>query len=212
MVTVKEVKDILIEIEKIIEENKLYLSELDAAIGDGDHGLNMSKGFKAVIEKVKDLPDDDLGNILKNSGMALVSNVGGASGPLYGTAFMKAAMVVNKKNEMDINDFIKVLEEALGGIKMRGKGQEGEKTMIDTLSPSIEAAKKSIEENKSVKEVLLEIKEAAKKGMEHTKDIIATKGRASYVGERSIGHIDAGATSMYLILNTIVEKLTKEEN
>ncbi|KFX57816.1 dihydroxyacetone kinase subunit L [Clostridium botulinum] len=212
MVTVKQVKDILIKVEKVIEENKLYLSELDAAIGDGDHGLNMNKGFKAVIEKIKDLPEDDLGNILKNSGMALVSNVGGASGPLYGTAFMKAAMVVNKKSEMDINDFVKVLEEALGGIKMRGKGQEGEKTMIDTLSPAIEAGNKSIGENKSVKEVLLEIKEAAKNGMEHTKDIVATKGRASYVGERSIGHIDAGATSMYLILNTIVEELTKEGN
>ncbi|MBN1040562.1 dihydroxyacetone kinase subunit L [Clostridium botulinum] len=212
MVTVKEVKDILVKVEKVIEENKLYLSELDAAIGDGDHGLNMNKGFKAVIEKIKDLPEDDLGNIFKNSGMALVSNVGGASGPLYGTAFMKAAMVVNKKSEMDINDFIKVLEQALGGIKMRGKGQEGEKTMIDTLSPAIEAGNKSIGENKSVKEVLLEIKEAAKNGMEHTKDIVATKGRASYVGERSIGHIDAGATSMYLILNTIVEELTKEEN
>ncbi|HBJ1647213.1 dihydroxyacetone kinase subunit L [Clostridium botulinum] len=212
MVTVKEVKDILVKVEKVIEENKLYLSELDAAIGDGDHGLNMNKGFKAVVEKIKDLPEDDLGNIFKNSGMALVSNVGGASGPLYGTAFMKAAMVVNKKSEMDINDFVKVLEEALGGIKMRGKGQEGEKTMIDTLSPAIEAGNKSIGENKSVKEVLLEIKEAAKNGMEHTKEIVATKGRASYVGERSIGHIDAGATSMYLILNTIVEELTKEEN
>ncbi|WP_315079143.1 dihydroxyacetone kinase subunit DhaL [uncultured Clostridium sp.] len=212
MVTVKQVKDILIKVEKVIEENKLYLSELDAAIGDGDHGLNMNKGFKAVIEKIKDLPEDDLGNIFKNSGMALVSNVGGASGPLYGTAFMKAAMAVNKKSEMDINDFVKVLEEALGGIKMRGKGQEGEKTMIDTLSPAIEAAKRSIGENKTVKEVLIEIKEAAKNGMEHTKDIVATKGRASYVGERSIGHIDAGATSMYLILNTIVEELTKEEN
>ncbi|ACD53751.1 dihydroxyacetone kinase [Clostridium botulinum] len=212
MVTVKEVKDILVKVEKVIEENKLYLSELDAAIGDGDHGLNMNKGFKAVVEKIKDLPEDDLGNIFKNSGMALVSNVGGASGPLYGTAFMKAAMVVNKKSEMDINDFVKVLEEALGGIKMRGKGQEGEKTMIDTLSPAIEAGNKSIGENKSVKEVLLEIKEAAKNGMEHTKEIVATKGRASYVGERSIGHIDAGATSMYLILDTIVEELTKEEN
>ncbi|NFG27108.1 dihydroxyacetone kinase subunit L [Clostridium botulinum] len=212
MVTVKEVKDILVKVEKVIEENKLYLSELDAAIGDGDHGLNMNKGFKAVVEKIKDLPEDDLGNIFKNSGMALVSNVGGASGPLYGTAFMKAAMVVNKKSEMDINDFVKVLEEALGGIKMRGKGQEGEKTMIDTLSPAIEAGNKSIGENKSVKEVLLEIKEAAKNGMKHTKEIVATKGRASYVGERSIGHIDAGATSMYLILNTIVEELTKEEN
>ncbi|SFC68071.1 dihydroxyacetone kinase subunit DhaL [Clostridium uliginosum] len=210
MVTVKDVKDILMKINMVIEENKLYLSELDAAIGDGDHGLNMNKGFKAVIEKVKDLPDTDLGNILKSSGMALVTNVGGASGPLYGTAFMKGSMVVSNKNSMDINDFVELLKEALAGIKMRGKAQEGEKTMIDALSPAIKAGQKALEEEKFTNEVLIAIRDAAKSGMEYTKSIIATKGRASYVGERSIGHQDAGATSMYLILNTITKELVKE--
>lgn len=206
MINGNRLKDILNKISVVIEKEKLYLSELDAAIGDGDHGLNMSKGFKAVIEKVNDIPEDDLGNILKNCGMALVSNVGGASGPLYGTAFMKAASVVTKKSCMDINDFIRVLETSLEGIKMRGKSIEGEKTMIDTLAPAIEAGKKALDENKSSKDILIAIRDAAKNGMENTKNIVATKGRASYLDKRSIGHQDPGATSMYLILNTIAEE------
>ena len=210
MVSGEDIKEILRRISMIIETNKLYLSELDAAIGDGDHGLNMSKGFKAVIKKTEELPDDDLGNILKSSGMALVSNVGGASGPLYGTAFMKAGMILLNKSTMNINDFIEMLQVALDGIKMRGKATEGEKTMIDALSPAIEAGKKAIDEEKNVKEILILIRDAAKEGMEYTKNIIATKGRASYLGERSLGHQDAGATSMYLILNTITEELVKD--
>lgn len=206
MINGNRLKDILNKISVVIEKEKLYLSELDAAIGDGDHGLNMSKGFKAVVEKVNDIPEEDLGNILKNCGMALVSNVGGASGPLYGTAFMKAASVVTKKSCMDINDFIRVLEMSLEGIKMRGKSTEGEKTMIDTLAPAIEAGKKALDENKSSKDILIAIRDAAKSGMENTKNIVATKGRASYLDKRSIGHQDPGATSMYLILNTIAEE------
>ena len=207
MINGAQLKEILDKINIAIEKNKLYLSELDAAIGDGDHGLNMSKGFKAVVEKVKDLPEDDLGNILKSCGMALVSNVGGASGPLYGTAFMKSASVVANKSSMDINDFMEILQVSLDGIKMRGKSIEGEKTIIDTLSPSIEAGRKALDENKSQKDVLIAIIDAAKTGMENTKNIIATKGRASYVGERSLGHQDPGATSMYIILCTIAEEL-----
>ena len=210
MVSGEDIKGILRRISMIIETNKLYLSELDAAIGDGDHGLNMSKGFKAVIKKTEELPDDDLGNILKSSGMALVSNVGGASGPLYGTAFMKAGMILLNKSTMNINDFIEMLQVALDGIKMRGKATEGEKTMIDALSPAIKAGKKAIDEEKTSKEILALIRDAAKEGMEYTKNIIATKGRASYLGERSLGHQDAGATSMYLILNTITEELVKD--
>ncbi len=210
MVNGKDIKEILRKISTIIETNKLYLSELDAAIGDGDHGLNMSKGFKAVVEKIEDLPEDDLGNILKSSGMTLVSTVGGASGPLYGTAFMKAGAIFLKKSTMDINDFLEILQVALDGIKMRGKAIEGEKTMIEALSPAIEAGKKAIDQGKTTKEILILIRDAAKEGMEHTKNIIATKGRASYLGERSLGHQDAGATSMYLILNTITEELVKD--
>jgi dihydroxyacetone kinase-like protein len=210
MVNGKDMKKILKKINIVIEENKLYLSELDAAIGDGDHGLNMSKGFNAVIKKIGDLSDEDLGDILKNSGMALVSNVGGASGPLYGTALMKAGMALSNKKTMNIKDFVEILQVALDGIKMRGKAVEGEKTMIDALSPAIEAGKKAINEGKSTKEILTSIRETAKQGVENTKSIIATKGRASYLGERSLGHQDAGATSMYLILNTITEELVKD--
>lgn len=212
MATCKEVIDILIKIGKVIEENKLYLSELDAAIGDGDHGLNMDKGFKAVAAKVKELPQSDLGMILKDSAMALLSSVGGASGPLYGTAFMKASVVVSKKEKADINDFISMLREALNGIKMRGKSKEGEKTMIDTLNPAFEEGRKALEKGYSEKDVLNIIKVSAEEGMKSTITMRATKGRASYLGERSVGHQDAGATSMCLILSTIVDELTREDN
>ena len=202
-----KVKEILKQINAVMDENKLYLSELDAAIGDGDHGLNMNKGFNAVVEKIETLKDEDISMIVKASGMALVSNVGGASGPLYGTAFMKASMEIAKKEEINEEDFIKMLRAALEGIKMRGKGVAGEKTMIDTLEPAVVAGEKALEEGIKGKELLEKVRDAAEKGMTGTKEIAATKGRASYVGERSIGHQDAGATSMFLILDTIYKAI-----
>ena len=203
----KKLIEILGKISEKIELNKGYLSELDATIGDGDHGINMSKGFKAVVEKLKDDNGEDVSLILKKSGMALVSTVGGASGPLYGTAFMKAALAVNGKNEIDINDFKNIVNEALEGIKMRGKAVSGEKTMIDAINPAFEVLKNGIENNLDTLEIIKLMKEAAFEGVEYTKTIAATKGRASYLGERSIGHQDAGATSSYLIFETIYESL-----
>ncbi|MBU3160960.1 dihydroxyacetone kinase subunit L [Clostridium frigoris] len=206
-ITGLQVISILNKIANVLEENKFYLSELDAAIGDGDHGINMNKGFNAVVTKLKDDDGLDIGIILKKTGMALVSNVGGAAGPLYGTAFMKAAAAVNGKADIDIEDYIKILEAALGGVMMRGKAQRGEKTMIDAIAPAIDAMKKAEDAGQTPIEVLVISKDAAMQGVEHTKTIIATKGRASYLGERSIGHQDAGATSSYLILNTIFEEV-----
>ncbi|SHH44672.1 dihydroxyacetone kinase subunit DhaL [Clostridium grantii] len=203
----EKVFHILKEISIKMDENKAFLSELDAAIGDGDHGLNMSKGFTAVVEKIKDEDKKDIGNILKKTGMTLVSNVGGASGPLYGTAFMKAGAAVAGKSEIGLSDFIEILEVALEGIKMRGKGESGDKTMIDAIAPAIEALKESIHNGDSSLESLKKAKEAAYKGVEYTKGIVARKGRASYLGERSIGHQDAGATSSYIMLETIYETL-----
>lgn len=200
---------ILNKISEVMDENKAYLTELDATIGDGDHGLNMSKGFTAVKEKLKDDNGSNIGDTLKKTGMALVSNVGGASGPLYGTAFMKAATPVIGKERVDINDFIKMLEEALAGIKMRGKGELGDKTMIDAIEPALEALKSSVASGLSPIEALEKAKSAAFEGVENTKKIIAKKGRASYLGERSIGHQDAGATSSYIILNTVYEEVSK---
>jgi len=203
----KKVIEILTQIAVKIDENKGYLSELDATIGDGDHGINMSKGFKAVTEKLKEDNGVDIAGILKKTGMALVSTVGGASGPLYGTAFMKSSMSVNGKTEIDIKDFSNMLKDALGGIKMRGKATAGEKTMIDALEPALEAINKGIEQGLESKAILKLAKEAAYNGVEYTKTIIATKGRASYLGERSIGHQDAGATSSAIILETIYEAI-----
>ncbi|MBX4258329.1 dihydroxyacetone kinase subunit L [Clostridium estertheticum] len=198
---------ILNKVAEVLEKNKLYLSELDAAIGDGDHGINMNKGFNAVVTKLKDDDGLDIGVILKKTGMALVSNVGGAAGPLYGTAFMKAAAAINGKTDIDVKDYIKILEAALGGVMMRGKAQRGEKTMIDAIAPAIVAMKEAEDAGKKPLEVLKASKDAAMQGVEYTKTIIATKGRASYLGERSIGHQDAGATSSYLILNTVYEEV-----
>lgn len=206
----KKVIEILIKVSEKIDKNKEYLTELDAAIGDGDHGLNMSKGFNAVSDKLKAEEDDNIGNILKNTGMTLVSNVGGASGPLYGTAFMKASMALKDKNEIDINDFLSALKLALEGIKSRGKSTEGEKTMIDALSPAIKSMEDSIKNGDSYIEVLEKGKDAALEGVEFTKSIKATKGRASYLGDRSIGHQDPGATSCFYILETIYEEAKKD--
>ena len=206
----KKVIEILIKVSEKIDKNKEYLTELDAAIGDGDHGLNMSKGFKAVSDKLLSEEDDNIGNILKKTGMTLVSNVGGASGPLYGTAFMKASMALKDKKEININDFLSALKLALEGIKSRGKSTEGEKTIIDALSPAIKSMEDSIKNGDSYIEVLEKGKDAALEGVEFTKTIKATKGRASYLGDRSIGHQDPGATSCFYILETIYEEAKKD--
>lgn len=203
----KRVIQIINKIADVIDTNKLYLTELDASIGDGDHGLNLSKGFAAVKEKLKDDTGSNIGDILKKTGMALVSNVGGASGPLYGTAFLKAATAVDGNEKVDINDFVRILQAALEGIKMRGKAELDDKTMIDAIEPALNALNDGNRKGLSGKEALREAVDAAYKGVEHTKEIVARKGRASYLGERSIGHQDPGATSSALILETIYHEL-----
>ncbi|MDI3482124.1 MAG: phosphoenolpyruvate---glycerone phosphotransferase subunit DhaL [Tepidanaerobacteraceae bacterium] len=189
-----------------IGENREFLTELDSAIGDADHGINMSKGFSAVVEKLHSQKIDDCGAILKTVGMTLVSTVGGASGPLYGTAFMKAGQAMVGKSSLDFEDFVTILDQALEGIKYRGKAQRGEKTIIDSLEPAVEILKneKTSTDKKSVMERALN---ASRDGMEYTKNIIAKKGRASYLGERSLGHQDPGATSCYLMLEAAIEKI-----
>lgn len=207
MVNGNKVIDILGKVTEVISQNKDYLTELDAAIGDGDHGLNMDKGLKAVMSKLEAHDGNNIGDILRQAGMTLVSSVGGASGPLYGTAFMKGSMIVNNKSEIDINDFLNILKVALDGIKQRGHATEGEKTMIDALSPAVVELEKAIQDGDLDKSALNRAVNKAKEGVEFTKTIKATKGRASYLGDRSIGHADTGATSMYLILKTISEEV-----
>lgn len=194
---------IIYGIADTIEKNKEFLTQLDSAIGDSDHGINMNKGFKAVKEKLKAVEDKDCGTILKTVAMTLISTVGGASGPLYGTAFLKASLVVNGKMEVNKEDAIKMFDEAIKGIMSRGKAQKGEKTMLDALIPAFQALKESTDSGDSLTETAVKCKQAALDGVEFTKKIIATKGRASYLGERSLGHQDPGATSSYLMLEVI---------
>lgn len=193
-------------VEKIGNEiiaNKEFLTDLDREIGDADHGVNMARGYTEVIAK---LPQDeeDMGKALKKVGMTLLSTVGGASGPLYGTAYMKAAGVVAGKASITLEDGKEMMEAIIGGIKMRGKASRGEKTMLDALEPANEALIKGIENGDDPEACLLAMCQAAREGVEYTKTIKATKGRASYLGERSIGHQDPGATSVLITLEAVL--------
>ena len=200
-------KEIVQAVSEKIEAEKDLLTELDSAIGDGDHGINMARGAKAVMEKLPSLIEKDTGALLKGIGMAIVSSVGGASGPLYGTAFMKAGDALKGKEEPSAEDFLAALSAAIAGIKMRGKSTTGEKTMLDALCPAESAMREAIEAKKSPKEILQAAAAAAEKGAEETTNILATKGRASYLGERSIGHRDPGAVSSAFMLRAMADAI-----
>ena len=201
----KQMAAIIEGMAKKIEAEKEYLTELDNEIGDGDHGINLARGFEAVEKKLPSLAGGDIGALLKGVGMQLVSTVGGASGPLYGTAFMKAGMACKGLTEIDGPAFVKAMEAAVDGIKMRGKATEGEKTMLDALCPALKVMQDDVAAGKSLKEALQDAAQAAEKGVEYTKTINATKGRASYLGERSLDHQDPGATSSLYLLQVLAE-------
>lgn len=201
--TNNEVIEILKQMAEVIHENKDYLTELDQPIGDSDHGINMDRGFKVVLEKLPTCEGKDVGTTLKAVGMALVTTVGGASGPLYGTAYMKAGAAAAGKEEVGGADFLAMLDAAIEGIQARGKATTGEKTMLDALVPAREAFAKEFSASGDFKAAIDKAVAAAEEGCEYTKTIIATKGRASYLGERGIGHQDPGATSSTLMLKVI---------
>ncbi|SCX93891.1 dihydroxyacetone kinase, C-terminal domain [Pseudobutyrivibrio sp. AR14] len=190
------------EIGDKIMANKDFLTDLDREIGDADHGVNMARGFAAVVEKVPE-EEGDIGAALKKTGMTLLSTVGGASGPLYGTAYMEAAKVFAGKTAVSPEDFKAALEAAIAGIQKRGKAVKGEKTMLDALMPAYDAFSEKVDAGADLNEALDAACAAAAEGVEYTKTIAATKGRASYLGQRSVGHQDPGATSATLTLETI---------
>ena len=207
--TLKEILYTFEKIENKIAYHKQFLTDLDAAIGDGDHGINLSKGFRVAKEKIKDREFKDWGEIFKTVGMAIVSSVGGASGPLYGTAFMKASMLGKGKIEITMVDFRDILKVSIDGIKMRGKGEKGDKTMLDALIPAYDEINYGIENNLSELNILKNSVESARNGVEYTKLIAARKGRASYLGDRSIGHQDPGATSSLMILEVVFDTVNE---
>lgn len=189
---------------KAMQDARPELTKLDTAIGDGDHGINMARAFLEVEKKLPDLTDKALSDIVRQTGMTLAFKVGGASGPLYGTAFMDASNALKDKDEITLRDFSEMLDLGIKGIQKRGKAERGEKTMLDTLFPAKDALDQAIAEDLPEAEALDRMLKAAKEGMEATIPMLATKGRASYLGERSIGHQDPGATSSYYLLRAIV--------
>ncbi|MBP8291901.1 MAG: dihydroxyacetone kinase subunit L [Caldilineaceae bacterium] len=189
---------------------KDLLTELDAAIGDADHGINMDRGFGEVLLRLPELARQDMSALLKGIGMTLLSKVGGASGPLYGTLFLRMAQGAGGHDALTVDEFVAGLEAGIAGIQQRGSARPGEKTMVDALLPAMDSLRSGLAAGASLAGALTAAAEAAEAGMEATVAMQAAKGRASYLGPRSIGHQDPGATSAWMLVQAAAETLTEE--
>ncbi|WP_456326936.1 dihydroxyacetone kinase subunit DhaL [Palaeococcus sp. (in: euryarchaeotes)] len=195
---------------KYLRENKEYLTQLDAAIGDGDHGINMERGARTALERLGSTNPKTPGEIMRTVGMALLSSVGGAAGPLYGTVFMRMSLAFGSRDHVEDKDLISALEQALLGIKELGKAEVGDKTMVDVWEPVVNFLKENIENGKTLPEICEDVVALAEECMKATIPLQARKGRASYLGERSIGHQDPGATSSYYFFRSLCEAIGGE--
>jgi dihydroxyacetone kinase-like protein len=191
-----------------IEDEKEYLSELDGAIGDGDHGVNMAKCFREVKKKLAESSAEETGTLFKEVGMVVLNSVGGAMGALYGTFFLKLSQESAGKAEVSLSDLVAMFQTGEQGILELGKANPGDKTLIDTLSPAVRAIEAAAKEGKTLAGALADFEQAAKQGMDSTKDMLAKIGRASRLGARTIGHQDAGATSCYFILRSLASAIS----
>jgi dihydroxyacetone kinase-like protein len=191
-----------------IEEHRAELVRLDTAIGDGDHGTNMDRGMRKALANLETLEGDDIGGALKSVGMALVSSVGGAAGPLYGTLFLQMGAATTGADSLDVAGLADALEAGVKGVQARGKAEPGDKTMVDALQPAVAALREAAEGDTSIPEAVGRAVAAAEEGMKSTIPMEARKGRASYLGPRSVGHQDPGATSSYLLLRSAGEAFT----
>ncbi len=186
-----------------IEAHREELVRLDTAIGDGDHGTNLHRGMTKVREKLDSLEGADIGAALKAVGMTLVSSVGGAAGPLYGTLFLQMGTAAAGRDTLDVEGWTAALDQGVAGVRARGKAEPGDKTMLDALLPAVDALRSA--EGGDVADALRRSAAAAEEGMKATIPLEARKGRASYLGPRSVGHQDPGATSSYLLLRSAAE-------
>jgi dihydroxyacetone kinase-like protein len=194
-----------------VAENKVYLTELDSAIGDADHGINMNRGMQAVVAKIDGMSGPDIGALLKTVGMTLVSTVGGAGGPLYGTLFLQMGTSAAGKSELSPEDWAAALAAGVAGVQSRGKAELNDKTMIDALAPAVAALQAALADGSTFDDALRRPAEAAEGGMKATIPLVARKGRASYLGERSAGHQDPGATSSWLLVLGAAEAFTGQQ-
>jgi phosphoenolpyruvate---glycerone phosphotransferase subunit DhaL len=184
-----------------VAEHRAELVKLDTAIGDGDHGTNMDRGMRKAVEKLDGLEGGDVAALLKAVGMALVSSVGGAAGPLYGTLFLQMGSASTGREELDLAGWANALEAGVKGVQARGKAEPGDKTMVDALLPAVAALREAEQDGAALDDALRRSADAAEEGMRATIPLEARKGRASYLGPRSIGHQDPGATSTHLLLS-----------
>lgn len=203
--TKQQVVDWLMRCAAVFAEQRDFLTRLDTEIGDADHGLNMNRGFNKVAEKLPSVADKDIGFILKNTGMTLLSSVGGASGPLFGTFFIRAAQAANAKQSLDLDELHQVMQQGVEGVVMRGKAEPGDKTMCDVWWPVVASLGQSARQQLNLVDALDIAVGEAEKAVESTITMQARKGRASYLGERSIGYQDPGATSVMLMIKTLAQ-------
>ncbi len=199
----QDIKQWLLQANQLFQENKEYLTSLDQAIGDGDHGINMARGFQEVKNKIEAAEYTSVSDVLKDTAMTLMSKVGGASGPLFGTAFLKMSTSMKGSDNADFQHFAEGISAAAEGLKQRGKAEQDEKTMIDVWLPMAEYLQTEQDFSGD------EIESKAKSAMEATKDMSAKKGRAAYLGERSVGHLDPGSVSSYYLFSTLAEIVRK---
>lgn len=188
------------EFARSIGENAQLLTDLDAAIGDADHGINMDRGMTAVIGALDEAAPANMSALSKLVGMTLVKSVGGASGPLYGTFFLRMAGAFGSGDSVDAVDFAKALRAGIEGVVQRGRAEAGDKTMFDTLAPALDALNAALASGSGLATALADATLAAEKGRDATESMVARKGRASYLGQRSVGHQDPGATSAAMLI------------
>jgi dihydroxyacetone kinase-like protein len=188
------------EYARVIGENAQFLTDLDAAIGDADHGINMERGTTAVVASLDETTPTDMSALCKQVGMTLVKSVGGASGPLYGTFFLRMAGALGADDTVDPADFAKALRAGVEGVVQRGRAEAGDKTMFDALAPALDALDSALASGSGLAAALADATIAAEKGRDATESMVARKGRASYLGQRSVGHIDPGATSAAMLI------------
>ena len=201
------------QVSRDIIEHEAELNRLDNAIGDGDHGTNMARASRMMLKLLPELREtkEDMGAILHQVGMSCISEIGGSAGPLFGTFYLRAGMSARGKTSMEAADWVAGFEAGATGVSQLGMSTEGEKTMLDALFPASRAMQEALKAGKSFREVLAAGAQAAREGVEYTKTIQASKGRAAYIGERSLGHQDPGATTIMLIIESI-HKAAVEKN
>ena len=203
--TLKDFLKIIKDINQILQDKAKYLSELDSTIGDGDHGITIARGFKNAIKKIEEVSPKSISDLLKTTGITLLSTMGGVSGPIFGSIFTEMAKEAKDMESVGLSDLYNMFSAALDKVSKLGGAKPGDKTLIDSFYPAVESLKDSLSINLSVKGALKRASLAAIAGVESTKDMVATKGRSKYLGERSLGYQDAGATTLYLIIKAMYE-------